>query len=320
MNDATTWVVTDGRIGMVNQATGLAEAVGFDFAQKTVCPGRPWRWLPPVFWAGTASGIGPGSDPFEPPWPSLVISCGRHATGPALWIKSRSGGRSFIVHVQHPRLDPTRFDLVVAPTHDGLEGPNVMPVLGAMNRVTAAKLESAAAAYAPTLAALPRPLITVLLGGSNRVFRFTEAAADELADGLLRLTREHGAGLAITPSRRTDPAALERLRARLCDAPATIWDGSGDNPYFGYLGLADAIVVTGDSVNMMTEACATGRPVYIAVPPGRGDSKFSAFHATLADAGIARPFEGTLETWSYEPLNETARIAAEVRRRMGFAD
>lgn len=319
MSGRTIWVVTDGKIGMVNQATGLAEAIGTDIVQKTVCPGRPWCWLPPALWAGHAAGIGTGSDSFEPPWPDLLISCGRHATGPALWVKARSSDRTVVVHVQHPRLDPTRFDLVIAPKHDGLDGPNVMPVLGSLHRVTTAKLAMAAQEFAPDLAALPRPLVTVLLGGSNRIYRLTKAAADGLADGLLRLTQEHGAGLAVTPSRRTDPAALDRLRERLQGAPVKIWDGTGSNPYFGYLGLADAVVVTGDSVNMISEACATGKPVYIAALPGRGDSKFAAFHTALAEAGFARPFSGDFAPWRYEPLNETARIAAEIHRRLNVA-
>ncbi len=110
------------------------------------------------------------------------------------------------------------------------------------------------------------------------------------------------------------------MRERLRGVSAEIWDGSGENPYIGYLALADAIVVTCDSVNMISEACATGKPVYIAELAGAGSSKFLNFQSMLSEAGMARPFTGRLENWQYEPLNETERVAAEVRRRMGLPE
>lgn len=316
MKDAETWVITDGKTGMVSQATGLAEAVGLRVVRKTVVASRPWRWLPPNFWPPGVSGIGRGSDALDGAAPALLISCGRHAIGPALWIKARHHGGPFVVHVQHPRLDPSRFDLIAAPIHDGLTGANVIPIIGSLHGVTQEKLSAAAARFSSLADRLPRPLVAVLVGGSNRSYQLTDAAVDTLADQLVTLCRSHGAGLAVTPSRRTGAAAERRLRDRLGDVPAEIWDGSGENPYLGYLALADAIVVTCDSVNMISEACATGKPVYIAALDGGGSNKFDAFRSTLSEAGMVRPFTGRFETWTYEPLNETERIAGEIRRRM----
>jgi mitochondrial fission protein ELM1 len=129
------------------------------------------------------------------------------------------------------------------------------------------------------------------------------------------LCQRSGAGLAITVSRRTSPAATVALRERLRALPAVLWDGSGANPYFGYLGLADALVVTCDSVSMTSEAASTGKPVYVFDLPGRS-RKFEAFHESLRARGVTRRFAGTLETWSYDPPRDTERVAAEVRRRL----
>jgi mitochondrial fission protein ELM1 len=120
--------------------------------------------------------------------------------------------------------------------------------------------------------------------------------------------------LAITPSRRTATERLALLRRRLEGLPAFIWDGSGDNPYFAMLGVADAIIVTADSVSMVSEAAATGKPVYIVELEG-GSRKFARFHQAMRDAGITRPFAGTIETWRYTPPDDTARAAEEIRRR-----
>ncbi len=320
MTDRTTWVITDGKAGHVTQAMGLADAMGFDTVEKTITPAIPWRWLPAAIWPTGVSGLGGDADSLAGTPPDLIISCGRHAVGPALWVRSRGKERSFHIHVEHPRVDPRRFDLIASPKHDGLEGPNVIPVLGSLHRVTPQKLSAAADDLAPKLAHLPRPRVAVLIGGNNSVYRLTDDVTDRLADGLRRLTQDFGASLMVTASRRTGKTAESRLRNRLAALPCEFWDGTGDNPYLGYLGAADAIIVTCDSVNMASEACSTGQPVYVVDLESRRDSKFAAFHKSLKDAGITRPFDGALDTWAYEPLNETKRVAAELRRRMNLAD
>jgi len=155
----------------------------------------------------------------------------------------------------------------------------------------------------------------VSLGGDNGVFRMTADVIDRLGADLRHLVAKSGAGLLITPSRRTDAALGQRLRDLLHDLPHLWHDGSGDNPYLGWLGLADAVVVTGDSVNMVSEACATGKPVFTVDLEG-GNAKFARFHAALARDGLTRPFAGRLEHWTYPPLDDTAKVAGAVRDRL----
>jgi hypothetical protein len=157
-------------------------------------------------------------------------------------------------------------------------------------------------------------LAAVLIGGDNRVYRLTPSRFSALADELAALAAA-GIGLAITPSRRTGSAQMALLKARLAGLPAYVWDGTGDNPYFGFLGLADAVIVTADSVNMVSEAAATGKPVHVVALDG-GSAKFARFHRAMAEAGITRPFRGTIETWSYRPLAEAARAGALIRARL----
>jgi mitochondrial fission protein ELM1 len=213
----------------------------------------------------------------------------------------------------------SKFDLVAAPQHDRLEGQNVIPIIGAMHRITRAKLDSAAASFADTLNHLPRPRIAVLIGGANRSYRMTEAVARRLGQDLARIADKNGAGLMVTASRRTGLDNENLLRAAIGAgnkaSNVMFWDNHGPNPYFAYLALADAVIITCDSVNMISEATATGKPVYI-VPLEGGDAKFSAFHQMLYDTGIARPFKGELDHWSYEVPDEPKRVATEILRRM----
>ena len=316
MTADVTWVLTDGKAGTRNGALGLAAAVGLPVIDKHTHSRLPWRWLPPQLWPQGVLGVGAGGDALEPPWPRLLISAGERSVGPALAIRKLSGGATFCVHIQHPRVDPARFDLVTASAHDRLTGPNVRNTLGALHHVTREKLEGEARKFGARYAQLPRPLVAVLIGGANRVYRFDRAAAERLADGLARICKETGCGLLITASRRTGAENEALLRERLDGLPAEIWDGKGDNPYFAFLGLADAIIVTSDSANMVSEACYTGKPVHVFHLRGGEGTKFGRFHQSLQEAGITRPFEGRLESWQYDSLDERAAIAAEIRARL----
>jgi mitochondrial fission protein ELM1 len=155
----------------------------------------------------------------------------------------------------------------------------------------------------------------VLIGGSNKVYSFGEAELAALADQLAAMARESGAGFLVTPSRRTGEAGERLLREKLSGVPAYIWDGLGENPYFAFLALADAIVVTEDSVSMVTEAASTGKPVHVVRLAG-GSRKFRQFHELMAQAGVTRPFAGRLDRWSYEPIDDTARIGALIRTKV----
>jgi uncharacterized protein len=318
-SDLSAWVITDGKIGIVNQAVGLAEAIGVPFVEKTVALSLPWRWLPANLWpSGTLGTARPdrAEDALTPPWPDLIISCGRQAVGPARAVKAKSG--AFHAHIQHPRMLLSTFDVLIVPAHDRLEGDNVIVTNGAIHRVTPARLKAAAADFATLLAPLPRPLIAVLIGGGSKSHRLTTERCKNIVAQLQNFAKSTGGGLAITTSRRTGAENEAILRDALSGPDVFFWDGAGENPYFGLLGLADHIVVTADSVNMVSEACRTGKPVHVIDLDG-GSAKFTAFHKSFRDAGFTRMFSGEAAQWTYEPLDETGRAAAEIRRRLNLS-
>ncbi len=315
MQPLTCWVVSDGKPGMENQCIGLAEALGLTPVIKRVALRAPWRQLSPYLRVGNRFAAGPGGDPIHAPWPDLLIGTGRQSIAPSLAVRRQSRGRTFTVQIQDPQIAPRHFDLVVVPRHDKLRGDNVLVTRGALHRVTPAILADAAARFAPRLAHLPHPRVAVLIGGNNGVYSLTPTIMGAVAEKLANLTRTHGAGLMVTPSRRTGADNEAILRTRLSGLPAEVWDGTGENPYFGYLGLADAVVVTCDSVSMTSEACSTGKPTYVIELDG-GSPKFRAFHDGLYKDHITRPFDGTLDQWDHPPLNDTLGVADELRHRL----
>lgn len=314
------WVITDGKAGNRSQAIGLAEALEIPFAEKTIKARFPWNRLPARFWPLGIFGLETGpSDPLNPPWPQLTISCGGRAVGPALAVKQASGGMTKSVHMLHPHVPFSRFDLVAVPEHDSLSGPNVVTSLGAVNRISAKNLAESRTQFQDRYKDLPRPLIAVLIGGDNKAFTLTPEFAETFATRMLALAIDHEAGIVVTASRRTGSESGRILRNRLKGPMVDFWDGSGDNPYFGMLALADAIVVTGDSVNMISEACTSGKPVYVAplpIKPGRDRAarKFLNFHKSLAAAKAILPFDGPFDpTMRTVSLAESEKIAAAVK-------
>jgi mitochondrial fission protein ELM1 len=152
----------------------------------------------------------------------------------------------------------------------------------------------------------------VLIGGANRAYRLDLADLADMAERIAAAVRPAGGSVLVTPSRRTGPAGVAVLREHFARLPGQVWDGTGDNPYFAYLALADALLVTADSVSMVSEAAATGKPVHILELPG-GDAKFARFHESMRQAGVTRTFAGAIEQWSYEPPDDTVRAGAALR-------
>jgi uncharacterized protein len=314
----TCWCLTDGRPGMENQAVGLAEALGLKPIVKRVFLKPLWRIATPHVMAFKRYAFSSKGDPVTPPWPDILIATGRPSILPSLYVKGQSGGRSFTVQLQDPVSLRWRFDRIVAPAHDGLTGENVIVMDGALHRISPERLAAEAPSWAEAFAAIPSPRVAVLLGGDNGRYKFGEAEARALGKQLKALSAQ-GYGLLITASRRTGEATLAALREEIAGCAAFIFDGAGDNPYFGMLAHADAFIVTCDSVNMITEPCSTGKPVHVVPLPTKGRhggerDKFARFQRSLVESGRIRFFDGRIETWSYEPLREMERVASLIHR------
>jgi mitochondrial fission protein ELM1 len=315
------WILTNGTPGMEAQGIAVAHATGIPFELKKVrvkgplawLPAQIQIWLPPGFFLRSVAS----SEPLCPPWPRLIVSVGRQSVAAALAIKRLSNECTFAVHIQDPKVSAHHFDWIAAPEHDGFRGTNVTTTRGAVHGITPVRVATAKVDFANLIDQLPRPRVAVLLGGNSRAFRFKLADAEKFGHSLAAMTRENNGSLLVTPSGRTPPEAVAALERAIMDVPHVIWDGSGANPYLAFLGFADAIVVTSDSVNMVTEAAGTGKPVYVEFLQGNS-RRITRFHTSMSNAGATRPFNGRLETWSYKPINDTEVIASVIRRALGI--
>jgi len=302
------------------QALGLAEALGFPFEERRIRMRRPWSWLPGHLCPFPLAGLDSAHAPLTPPWPDILITCGRRSTAASIAIRKRSKGRTLTIHLQNPQTPLAAFDLVVAHPHDGIDGKNVLLVETTIHRVTPEKLSQARSDLAPTFDACPSPRLGVLLGGRTKKGGFGDADIAVLLAGL-SAHLETGGSLLITPSRRTEEHVVAALKQRFAGNPRVfLWDGNGENPYFGILALSDRLVVTADSTSMVSEALGTGKPVDLVPLEGLG-RRHKLFLERLERLGHVMRFGAGHSARRPPPLPDAAMLAAgRVRELLAVRD
>ncbi|KAL2345255.1 hypothetical protein Fmac_006540 [Flemingia macrophylla] len=274
---------------------------------------------------------------FHKDGPLLVVASGRDTISVASSIKRLAPENVFLVQIQHPRFHLNRFDLVVTPRHDYYPltphaqrqipwflrrwvtpweppGRNVALTVGALHQADSTALRAAASAWHDELATLPKPLLVVNVGGPTGNCPYGVNLAHKLVIMLQNVLWSCGS-VRISFSRRT-PEKISKVlvKAFATNPKVQIWDSEGPNPHMGHLAWADAFVITADSVSMLSEACSTGKPVYV-IGAELCTWKFADFQNSLQKQGVARPFTGKeniTESWSYPPLNDTAEAASQV--------
>lgn len=296
-------VLQDGRMGTDQQALGLAQAMHIP---HQIYPFRlPWwvRLLPAQL---ISKFIAPSL--FKSyNRPAGIIGAGRRASYLLLAAQRFWPGLK-TVQIQNPKIDPRRFTHVIAPQHDGLSGANVIETLGGLHAVTDKKLAAAKAEWQSPLSQYVSPRVAVLIGGNNKYVALDNAWLDDLIAKLKQLSAS-GHALWITASRRTPPEMAQKLRAALPQENVFFWDGRGDNPYLSFLALADFILVTSDSVSMISESLYTDKPVALLRMPG-SSAKFTRFYNALIQGGYTHWFDGGWHITARPRLQETQRAAS----------
>ena len=309
----TAWVLASGKVGHEVHCIGIARELGLDPMLKQVAPRALFGALSPFGPIDPRDSARKPGSLLAPPFPDIVFAAGRVTVPYLRHLRRASGGRTFTIFLQDPRTGAGTADLLWVPEHDKLRGENVVVTLTSPHPLRPHVLEAARRNPDPRLAALPHPRVAMVLGGPSAHHRFEDADVAALVRIASDLAAA-GCGVMVTPSRRTPDGLTKALAAALAGKPAFVWDGTGENPYGAMIALAEAIVVTGDSVNMVGEALVAGVPVQVYEPSG-GHPKIAGFIEKLVQAGHVRRWTGGLERWDNPPLDATAVIAGEITRR-----
>jgi len=333
------WVLFGKGTGGNGQMQSLADALGWPYEIKQLRHNK-LNVLPNILLGATRATVDRDrSAPLEPPWPDLVIAASRRAAPVAKWIRKQSGGRTRLVHLLHVQAPLGGFDLIVTMPQFCLpERKNILHVTGVLNRIEPAAMAEAAAAWKPRLEHLPRPWTALLVGGNSSSYLLDAQTASRLGREASQMAAARGGSLLITTSPRTPADAAAALAAAV-DAPSHVYlwkkDDAANNPYKGFLALADDFVVTIDSASLLVEASATGRPVAVFEWPRRGNTEqsrwpqwmrriaidlglfkpardFDAYFAAMRERGLAHRF-GEQPPAVRRPLDDLERTVERVR-------
>jgi len=305
------WLLLDDLVGNRSQCFGVIEALALPYIIKDL----EYNWLatvPNQFLGASFWGITKKSQmSLKGPWPDLVIAAGRRTAPVAREIKYLSGGATQLVQMMWPGADGVNdFDLICVPNHDNIpDAKNILKTTGAASTITVSQIAKISQKYEMQYTQYPSPKFALFCGGSTKNRNFTDEMAIDLGRNASDLANITGGSLLVTTSRRTGEQAQVLINNIKASSKIHQWGDKDNNPYRAFLGVADAIIVTGDSMSMCSEACSTGKPVYIHAPPDLITNKHNRFHQELYGLGCARPLEQKFQPWSYSPLNISQQVA-----------
>lgn len=322
-NRPTIWALTSGAAGMRSQVLGLAHAIGGEISEKQASLRKPWSLLPGHLCPNPLTCLTNDSSQFSPPWPDILITCGRRSSALSIAIAKKSKGKTFRVHIQDPQISSKYFDMVIAMQHDDVTGDNIISTKTALHNIRQTELEDAKNLWREQLPLEQTDLVLgIILGGKNKKFGFSEERLRTLMNLIKKAREAHNATILITPSRRTEAfvkSALQEIANK--DSNIWLWDELKDNPYHAILSLSDHLCVTADSVSMISECLYTAKPVHI-YPLSGTSRRHGIFLTNLVNDNLVSLIDREIDfsvNGLNQPIDETGRIAEIIRKKMSIA-
>ena len=304
-------LLTEGMHGMISQVEGLAKALDIDYIHQKVELNKFTKFLPPK--------ITPVSNlffkNFKIPEFDLIISCGRKSVIPSIYLKKNSKKKITNIHIQDPKVSLKNFDYIIVPEHDGIKGNNVITSKGAIHYLTSDEIKKNSN-YLSEMLNKDKEYLLLILGGPNKYYDYNEKNLLDIFEKIQKLTLKNSLQAIIIPSMRT-PQNIIDLAHKFFDEQNLIIKNVDKKAYLSGLAIAKFIIVTCDSTSMISEAALTGKPIYIAeIPSKKDDYRFRQFRDLFKKLNIIKTLDNNLETWKYEILDETSKIAKLLKNKL----
>ena len=304
-------LLTEGLHGMISQVEGLAKALDLDYFHEKIELNIPWNLIPPSI---TPTKKFVFKNQINKDY-DVIISCGRKSIIPSIFLKKNSNKKIINIHIQNPKLSSKYFDFVIAPDHDSIDGPNVIISKGAIHYLTINEIDEAKD-YLENKIEKEKDVLTLILGGPTKYYKYSNENIIQIFSKINKQILEKNLQLIVIPSNRT-PEKIIQFAKEYFGKNHLIVDTVDKQSYLSSLALAKYIIVTCDSISMISEAALTGKPLYVAtIPAIRSDKRFQKFRNLLEGMNIIRKLEDELDTWNYEKLDETNRIAKQIKVKL----
>ena len=304
-------LLTEGMHGMISQVEGLAKALDIEFTHQKVELNSFWKMIPP--------NLTPISKvvfkKIDAPDFDIIISCGRKSVIPSIYLKKNSNKKIFNIHIQNPKVSLNNFDFIIAPEHDSLKGKNVITSKGAIHYLTRDEIKNNHS-YLEEKLDKQKDYLLLVLGGPNKYYDYDDQNLINIFDMIKKVLSVNNLQLIVIPSMRT-PNKTINLADEILGKENLVITKIDKKAYLSGLSLAKYIIVTCDSTSMISEAAITGKPIYIAdIPAKKNDRRFKIFRELFSKLNITKNLNEKLEIWNYKSLNETARIAEEIKKQI----
>ena len=304
-------LLTEGMHGMISQVEGLAKALDLDFIHEKIELNSFWKLFPPK--------LTPVQDfvfknkinnEFD-----IVISCGRKSVIPSIYLKKKFKSKIINIHIQEPKVSLDNFDFVVTPEHDGLKGSNVLTSKGAVHYLTNGELDENEN-YLKSRISAEKKIVTLILGGPTRYYDYNNQVIDNLFSKIKQNFLNNNYQLIVVPSMRTPQNIIEKAKSYF-DKDQIVIPDVDKKAYLSSLKISDHIVVTCDSTSMISEAAITGKPIYVAqMPTIKNNQRFKSFFNLFESLNIIKELNNSIENWTYTKLDDTKKIADQIREKI----
>jgi mitochondrial fission protein ELM1 len=304
-------LLTEGMHGMISQVEGLAKALDLDFTHHKVELNSFWKLFPPKF-TPVSQNVFKKINAIEF---DVIISCGRKSVIPSIYLKKNSKKNIINIHIQDPKVSLDNFNFIIAPEHDGLEGSNVFLSKGAIHYLTKNEIEDNKN-YLKDQLVENKEYFALILGGPTKHYEYSLENIKNILEKFKKLLITNDLQGIVIPSMRT-PRNIVSFTKEFLGNQNLVIEKVDKKAYLSALGVAKFILVTCDSTSMISEAALTGKPLYIAeIPAKKNDYRFKKFRDLFDRLNITKNLNEKLETWHYESLNETIRIAEEIKKKI----
>jgi len=308
-------LLTQGMHGMISQVEGLAKALNLDYRHQTIKLKKFWNYIPPKFTPISENIL---SEKFTCD-ADVIISCGRKSVVPSIALKNKFGKKILNVHIQDPKVKLSNFDFIVAPEHDGLKGENVLTSRGAIHYLTNDELE-VNKNYLKSRINSQKKVVTLIIGGPTKHYDYNEKVVDSIFLKIKQNFLDNNYQLIVVPSMRTPQNIIDKAK-NYFNEDQIIIPNVDKKAYLCSLKNADHIVVTCDSTSMISEAAITGKPIYIAqMPAVKNNERFKSFFNLFFSLNIIKDLGNEVENWTYPKLNETKKIADQIKEKIKLYD
>jgi len=305
-------LLTEGMHGMISQVEGLAKALDIDFSHHKVELKHFWKLIPPRLTPlSNISFKEIKTSDFD-----IIISCGRKSVIPSIYLKKISKKKIYNIHIQDPKVNYNFFDLIVAPEHDGISSSNIINTKGAIHYLTDNEIKDNSNYLKSFIKNDERKIFAFIMGGPNKYYEYSTKNMKRIFSTLYNLNKKQNFQLVIIPSMRTPKNTIQYAKEFFGETH-TVIENIDKKAYLSALALAEYIIVTCDSSSMISEAALTGKPIYIAnILPKKNDRRFQKFRNLFRELNITRNLGEPFESWSYEKLDETNRVAKIIKERI----